>query len=224
MRLIGRVIACSLSIAHLQLQQFMPLSALAPLLPDDHWNSVLLIHSLLLLSFSHVFLSVVHTRRTIIMAALHLCITRAMVSTQSTEKCPWNCLFFPHYYRVSPSHHFSLFPLLRFLAASDCRLEIYRNTGKMLPQSILSAICFFFGVASAKPHPTVYLIRHAEKPANPQDHGLTPDGTKRAQCLRQVFGAGSGYDIGHIMAPRVKPGRLITSIRGQQYNINLHCS
>ncbi|KAJ5130785.1 60S ribosome biogenesis protein Rrp14 [Penicillium bovifimosum] len=75
----------------------------------------------------------------------------------------------------------------------------------MLSQSILSALSFCLGVASAELHPTVYLIRHAEKPADPRDHGLTPDGIKRAQCLRHVFGAGSGYDIGYIMAPHVTP-------------------
>ncbi|EKV07678.1 60S ribosome biogenesis protein Rrp14, putative [Penicillium digitatum PHI26] len=48
------------------------------------------------------------------------------------------------------------------------------------------------------------MIRHGEKPRNPYDHGLTPDGVKRAQCLRHVFGQDSKYNIGHIMAPRVE--------------------
>lgn len=39
---------------------------------------------------------------------------------------------------------------------------------------------------------------------NPDNHGLTLDGIRRAQCLRQVFGAGSGYNIEYIMAPTVK--------------------
>ncbi|KAJ5551318.1 hypothetical protein N7535_000732 [Penicillium sp. DV-2018c] len=76
----------------------------------------------------------------------------------------------------------------------------------MLSRSILSALSFYFylGVASAASHPTVYLIRHAEKPENPHEHhGLAPDGTIRAQCLRHVFGTGSGYDIGYLMAPHV---------------------
>ncbi|KAJ5185112.1 Surfeit locus 6 [Penicillium cf. griseofulvum] len=48
------------------------------------------------------------------------------------------------------------------------------------------------------------MIRHGEKPRNPDEHGLSSDGVKRAQCLRHIFGQGSEYDIGHIMAPRVK--------------------
>lgn len=64
-------------------------------------------------------------------------------------------------------------------------------------------------VAWARKPPVVYMIRHGEKPADPNDHGLTPDGWRRAECLRQVFGANSEYNIGHIMAPLVKPSELI---------------
>ncbi|KAI1846252.1 hypothetical protein JX266_007777 [Neoarthrinium moseri] len=52
--------------------------------------------------------------------------------------------------------------------------------------------------------PTVYFIRHGEKPADDDETGLSADGEKRAQCLRSVFGASSGYDIGHIMAQTPK--------------------
>ncbi|RDW67416.1 putative phosphoglycerate mutase family protein [Aspergillus mulundensis] len=52
-------------------------------------------------------------------------------------------------------------------------------------------------VAAAKP--TVYLIRHGEKPAD-GGTGLSAQGEDRAQCIRQVFGALSGYNIGYIMA------------------------
>lgn len=47
--------------------------------------------------------------------------------------------------------------------------------------------------------PTVYLIRHGEKPDDGST-GLSAQGEDRAQCLRQVFGASSGYNIGYIMA------------------------
>lgn len=57
-------------------------------------------------------------------------------------------------------------------------------------------------------HPTLYLIRHGEKPADPENHDLTFDGLVRAQCLRWIFGADSGYDIEHIMAPTVKWSKL----------------
>ncbi|RAH81427.1 hypothetical protein BO86DRAFT_419194 [Aspergillus japonicus CBS 114.51] len=51
--------------------------------------------------------------------------------------------------------------------------------------------------------PTIYLIRHGEKPPDPSDSGLNADGFKRAECLRSVFGAHSPYDIGYIMAPHI---------------------
>ncbi|KAJ5151654.1 hypothetical protein N7492_009949, partial [Penicillium capsulatum] len=51
-------------------------------------------------------------------------------------------------------------------------------------------------LASAKP--TVYLIRHGEKPDD--GNGLNAQGMQRAQCLREVFGSKSEYEIGYIMA------------------------
>ncbi|KAL3482104.1 hypothetical protein BJX99DRAFT_217369 [Aspergillus californicus] len=47
--------------------------------------------------------------------------------------------------------------------------------------------------------PTVYLIRHGEKPDD-DGTGLSTQGEERAQCLREVFGASSEYNIGYIMA------------------------
>ncbi|KAL4940972.1 hypothetical protein BDV06DRAFT_230024 [Aspergillus oleicola] len=47
--------------------------------------------------------------------------------------------------------------------------------------------------------PTVYLIRHGEKPDD-GGTGLSAQGEDRAQCVRQVFGASSEYNIGYIMA------------------------
>lgn len=60
----------------------------------------------------------------------------------------------------------------------------------------------FAAVAVAKP--TVYLIRHGEKPD--EGNGLSEEGEQRAQCLRSVFGASSQYNIGHIMAQTPKSG------------------
>nr|POE63714.1 hypothetical protein CFP56_04617 [Quercus suber] len=51
--------------------------------------------------------------------------------------------------------------------------------------------------------PTVYLIRHGEKPSD-GSNGLSAQGMQRAQCLRNVFGASSQYDIGYIMAETPK--------------------
>lgn len=56
--------------------------------------------------------------------------------------------------------------------------------------------------------PTVYLIRHGEKPADDDETGLSTQGEQRAQCLRSVFGATSSYDIGHIMAQTPLSSRL----------------
>ncbi|TVY28757.1 hypothetical protein LHYA1_G002205 [Lachnellula hyalina] len=51
---------------------------------------------------------------------------------------------------------------------------------------------------------TVYLIRHGEKPEDDKEHGLSPQGLERAQCLRNVFGTSSGYYIDYIIAERPK--------------------
>ncbi|OCK94409.1 uncharacterized protein K441DRAFT_687305 [Cenococcum geophilum 1.58] len=56
--------------------------------------------------------------------------------------------------------------------------------------------------AAASAQPTVYLIRHGEKPDS--GDGLSAEGQQRAQCLRSVFGASSAYSIGHIMAQTPK--------------------
>ncbi|KAJ5328199.1 60S ribosome biogenesis protein Rrp14 [Penicillium brevicompactum] len=74
----------------------------------------------------------------------------------------------------------------------------------MLLQSVLLALFFFLSVGSAKHKPTVYLIRHGEKPADKKNHGLSAEGELRAQCLRHVFGQHSGYNIGYILAPHTK--------------------
>lgn len=60
------------------------------------------------------------------------------------------------------------------------------------------------GVVAAEP--MVFLIRHGEKPADDDEPGLSIKGQQRAQCLRNVFGAGSNYHVGHIMAQAYKPG------------------
>jgi hypothetical protein len=62
-----------------------------------------------------------------------------------------------------------------------------------------------FGSASLA-DPTVYLIRHGEKPAD-GDPGLSSVGSQRAQCLRSVFGASSQYNIGYILAQAYKSGK-----------------
>ena len=60
---------------------------------------------------------------------------------------------------------------------------------------------FLVGAVSAQQ--TVYLIRHGEKPADGGD-GLSIQGMQRAQCLRNVFGASSEYNIDYIIAEQPK--------------------
>lgn len=67
-----------------------------------------------------------------------------------------------------------------------------------------SVLCSLALVATVVAEPTVYLIRHGEKPAS--GNGLSTQGEQRAQCLRTVFGAKSQYQIGHIMAQTPKSG------------------
>jgi broad specificity phosphatase PhoE len=57
---------------------------------------------------------------------------------------------------------------------------------------------------------TVYLIRNGEKPAD-GGNGLNAQGVQRAQCLRNVFGASSQYDIGYIIAEQPKSSKFSRS-------------
>lgn len=62
-------------------------------------------------------------------------------------------------------------------------------------------------------NPMVFLIRHGEKPADDDQPGLSTQGKKRAQCLREVFGAGSNYHVGYILAQAYKPGKDTTVVQ-----------
>ncbi|EAW19729.1 putative phosphoglycerate mutase family protein [Aspergillus fischeri NRRL 181] len=70
----------------------------------------------------------------------------------------------------------------------------------MHAKSIL-ALGLIAAVSAAQP--TVYLIRHGEKPSD-GGNGLSAQGLERAQCLRNVFGSASSYNIGYIMAQTPK--------------------
>ncbi|KAJ5525046.1 hypothetical protein N7494_011696 [Penicillium frequentans] len=69
---------------------------------------------------------------------------------------------------------------------------------------LLSLAAGVAAVANDTHHPTIYLIRHGEKSGDPNDHELTFEGVMRAQCLRDVFGAASKYNISYIMAPAME--------------------
>lgn len=51
--------------------------------------------------------------------------------------------------------------------------------------------------------PTYYLIRHAEKNG---DGTISSQGMKREQCLVNLFGKGSSYNIQHIFTQDPHPG------------------
>jgi hypothetical protein len=74
----------------------------------------------------------------------------------------------------------------------------------MYAKTIL-ALGLIAAVSAAKP--TVYLIRHGEKPSD-GGTGLSAQGLERAQCLRNVFGSASSYNIGYIMAQTPKSGMM----------------
>jgi hypothetical protein len=102
------------------------------------------------------------------------------------------------------SHKFLtfFFPFSSFLLHIHCYYLIF--IFKMFLRSAFAYLFFGLAAVSARNPPKVYMIRHGEKPPNRDDHGLTLDGIKRAQCLRDTFGQNSDYNIGHIMAPTVK--------------------
>lgn len=66
---------------------------------------------------------------------------------------------------------------------------------------LLATLSALAALASAQS--TVYLIRHGEKPSD-GGNGLSAQGMQRAQCLVNVFGASSGYDIEYIIAEQPK--------------------
>lgn len=70
----------------------------------------------------------------------------------------------------------------------------------------MKSFAFLLLASVAVCDPTVYMIRHGEKPADDDIPGLSPEGKQRAECLRSVFGPGSQYNIGYVMAQEYKPG------------------
>ncbi|KAI5925886.1 hypothetical protein F4810DRAFT_707974 [Camillea tinctor] len=74
---------------------------------------------------------------------------------------------------------------------------------------LLRAVLFSVLAAAANAKPTVYFIRHGEK--EPDSNDLSTAGEQRAQCLRDVFGANSQYNITHIMAQT--PKATITELK-----------
>ncbi|KAJ5622637.1 hypothetical protein N7528_005869 [Penicillium herquei] len=67
--------------------------------------------------------------------------------------------------------------------------------------SILLSLLALSGLSIARPD--VYFIRHGEKPRN-GGIGLSDDGLERAECIRDIFGDHSDYNIGYIMAQKPK--------------------
>jgi hypothetical protein len=79
------------------------------------------------------------------------------------------------------------------------------STFGLLPQYITMLFLYYLVAAAsiATASPTVYLIRHGEKPSD-GGTGLSAQGVQRSQCVRSVFGKDSGYNIGYILAQTPK--------------------
>ncbi|KJZ77666.1 hypothetical protein HIM_02843 [Hirsutella minnesotensis 3608] len=68
----------------------------------------------------------------------------------------------------------------------------------------LIPLLLLIGAALAVAKPTVYFIRHGEKPDDRSIPTLSPRGRQRAQCIRNVFGRESRFNIDYIMAEKPK--------------------
>ncbi|KAE8266706.1 hypothetical protein A4X09_0g5634 [Tilletia walkeri] len=68
----------------------------------------------------------------------------------------------------------------------------------MLFRALLASL-LAASAAHAAVNNQIYLIRHGEKVSD-SSVGLSSQGQQRAQCLRNVFGRSSGYNIGKIFA------------------------
>lgn len=79
---------------------------------------------------------------------------------------------------------------------------------------LLSILAF---AAAAIASPTVFFIRHGEKPKH-GGVGLSIDGLERAQCVRDIFGPHSDYNIDYILAQ--KPKSSMHSPEGSHYYTN----
>jgi hypothetical protein len=79
-------------------------------------------------------------------------------------------------------------------------------------QLVFSSATTFAAEVTKSSKPTVYFIRHGEKPAD--GDGLSADGLQRAECLRNVFGKNSSFSINHIIAQRPQPGMLELQLFG----------
>lgn len=117
----------------------------------------------------------------------------------------WECSFYIKQYissLKSPSSYLHirsllLHPLLFTQASLPRNIQV-----KMQLTSAL-ALLLTLAATTATAKPTVYLIRHGEKPSD-GGNGLSAQGVQRAQCLRTVFGASSQYNIGYILAQTPK--------------------
>jgi hypothetical protein len=88
-------------------------------------------------------------------------------------------------------------------------LTVSQRTLKVTTEMKLLTVLGLAAMAACDP--IVYLIRHGEKPED-DGVGLSEEGLQRAQCLRSVFGAGSVYNVGYIMAQEYKPSKYSASL------------
>lgn len=76
---------------------------------------------------------------------------------------------------------------------------------------IITLVLFQILALAISASPTVYLIRHGEKPVD-GGNGLNAQGEQRAQCLRKVFGPDSGFNIGKIIAQKPKKSQYLPDV------------
>lgn len=74
--------------------------------------------------------------------------------------------------------------------------------------SMKALVLVVLAAVLAAADPTVYLIRHGEKPGG-KEHGLSERGKERAKCLRCIFDQ-EQYEIGYIIAQKYKESALLS--------------
>ncbi|KEI36804.1 uncharacterized protein L969DRAFT_54006, partial [Mixia osmundae IAM 14324] len=104
---------------------------------------------------------------------------------------------------------------------SSCRTWLLGYWSKMVAvQHVLSALATMSTVYNTTPaddasiqahhHPsslhssTVYFLRHGEKPLNGAN-GLSLQGQRRAECIKDLFGPSSERNVGYILAQKPRP-------------------
>ena len=82
--------------------------------------------------------------------------------------------------------------------------------------TILLSLLALSGTSIARPD--VFFIRHGEKPGN-GGIGLSDDGVERAECIRDIFGDHSSYNIGYILAQKPKKSTYLHCVQNVDWTL-----